>query len=75
MTDWWRWSQFDVLTMIRPRRGSMRRLLVRDVSLRGGALFQPSETGGASGLESLDGLGSEHELDGARDGFSAVRSM
>ena len=27
--------QFDVLTMIRPRRGSMRRMLVRDMSVRG----------------------------------------
>jgi hypothetical protein len=70
--------QFDVLTMIRPRRGSIRRLLVRDVSLRGGALFQPHEIdgNGGQGLESCDDCGSEQDLDGARGGgFSAVRSM
>ena len=40
--------QFDVLTMIRPRREAMRRILVRDVSLRGGALTL-SERDGSDG--------------------------
>ena len=42
--------QFDVLTMIRPRRGSIRRMLVRDVSLRGQTMIPDNSDNGGGGV-------------------------